>query len=361
MTKTTLFTPGPVEVPPHVWEAFTRPLFPHRGDAMHALISRAEDGLRRLLHTDQTVVLLTASGTALMEAALRSCVRNKLLVYSIGAFGDRWAELARDNGLTVDTISETWGHAARPERLRDVLRRGNYDTVAYTHNETSTGVLNPLPELAAVCNDFPEVISLVDGVSALGGVPINLSRSPADIYLASSQKALALPPGLAMGIVSDRARERARTLLNRGYYLDIDTLCQYADKRETHTTPSIPHISALAAVLKDILVDGGQAHYTGLRQKSKRVREWANDRTGLLVTDETIASPTVTAIRKPETLDITALNGYLTERGFLIASGYGQLKPTTFRIGHMGNISLHETRRLLSCIDQFTTNDRQDQ
>ncbi len=349
-----LFIPGPTQVHPDVLAALSQPQIGHRTPEFADLFARLQPRLRQLFATRHRVYVSTSSGTGLQEAASRNCVREgRRILHAVnGAFGQRWAEVSRANGKEVVVVEAPWGKAIRPDQIAEALRDGPFDAVALVHNETSTGLLNPLPEIAQVVADYPETLLLVDAVSSLGGTPIEVDRWGIDVCLTSSQKALALPAGIALAAVSDRALARAKEVAHRGYYFDFLVFEKYLARNQTPATPAIPHLFALDRQLDRILAEGLEARFARHAALARRVQEWARQRFALFA-EAGYESPTVTAITNTRGIDVEALNRFLRRHGMLISNGYGRLKGQTFRIAHMGDVTQGEIEALLERIDAF--------
>jgi aspartate aminotransferase-like enzyme len=348
-----LFIPGPVEVRPPILAAQTAPMIGHRSPEYADLQARIVPKLRPLFGTAGHVFIVTASGSGLQEAAARNCVRHRCLCLINGAFGARWHQVALANGKGADALEAPWGRAIRPNQVDDRLRTGDYDAVTLVFNETSTGLLNPLPEIAAVVRQYPDVLLLVDAVSAAGGVEIRADEWGADVCLTSSQKALALPPGLALCSVSDRAMARAESVPDRGWYFDFLQYEKYAAKNHTPATPAISLMQALNTQLDVIAAEGWVARFARHRRLMEQVHTWVVANGFDLFAEEGYCSPTVTAVRNTCGVDVGALNAYLRQQRMLISDGYGPLKGETFRIAHMGDVTEEEMSGLLEAMSRF--------
>ncbi|MER3544350.1 MAG: aminotransferase [Chloroflexota bacterium] len=349
-----LFIPGPTEVRPEVLQAMAQPMIGHRGRAFEELFARLQPRLRQLFATHARVYISTSSGTGLWEAASRNCVRdNRPILHLVnGAFSERWAQVSAANGKRVVRIEAPWGQAIRPEQVAQALQADHYDAVALVHNETSTGVINPLAEIAAVVREHADTLLLVDAVSSLGGAPVEVDGWGLDVCLTSSQKCLALPPGLSFAAVSDRALARAQEVPHRGYYFDFLELERMLARNHTPATPAIPLLYALDVQLDRILAEGLPARFARHAHMAARVRAWAAERFALFA-EEGYRSPTLTTIANTRQIDVEALNAFLRERRMQISNGYGRLKGATFRIAHMGDLTLDEIEELLAAIHVF--------
>ena len=348
-----LFIPGPVEVRPEILAAQTAAMIGHRSPEYAALQARIIPKLRPLFGTAGRVFVVTASGSGLQEAAVRNCVRRRCLCLTNGAFSARWHEVALANGKQADALEAPWEVAIRPEQVDERLRTGDYDAVTVVFNETSTGLLNPVPEIAAVVKKYPDVLLLVDAVSVAGGIEIRADDWGLDVCLTSSQKALALPPGLALCSVSDRAMARAASVPDRGWYFDFLQYEKYAAKNHTPATPAISLMQSLDAQLDAIAAEGWDARFARHWRLMRMVHAWVPASDFDFFAEEGYRSPTVTTIRNTRGINVGALNTHLRQRGMLISNGYGKLKGETFRIAHMGDATEEDIAVLLAAMSEF--------
>ncbi len=348
-----IFIPGPVDVRSEILAAQTRPMIGHRSPEYAELQGRIIPRLRPIFGTAGRVFVVTASGSGLQEAAVRNCVRERCLSLVNGAFSKRWYEMVLANGKQGDVLEVPPGQAIHPEQVDEKLRSGRYDAVTVVYNETSTGVFNPVPEIAAVVRNYPDVLLLVDAVSCAGGVEIKADEWGLDVCLTSSQKALALPPGLALCSVSDRAMERAKSVPHRGWYFDFLQYEKYAAKNHTPATPAISLMYALDAQLDSIAAEGWQNRFARHKQLMSLVHEWVREAGFDFFAEEGHRSPTVTCVTNTRGIDVAALNAFLRQRHMLISNGYGDLKDKTFRIAHMGDTTVEEIKTLLDAINAF--------
>jgi len=348
-----LFIPGPTDVDPDVLAAQSQPMIGHRSAALAELFARVQPRLRRVFSTDHRVYLAASSGTGLIEGALRNCVGRRLLACTCGAFGERWAEAAEANGIPYDRLAAEWGQPNLPEQVQQALRQTDCDALLVVHNETSTGLENPLQQIAAVAREVrPDLVILVDAVSSAGGVPLETDAWGLDVVVTSSQKCFALPPGLAFAAVSDRALARARAVPHRGWYFDFARMEEYLQRNSTPTTPAVSLLYALDLQLQRMLAEGMPARMERHRQLAEMAQAWGAERFGLFAA-EGYRARTVTAIVNTRSLDVAALNAHLGQQGMTLANGYGRLKGSTFRIGHMGEIRPADLQALLEGIDDF--------
>lgn len=348
-----LFIPGPVEVREEILREMCRPPIGHRSPEFTALFTGVVAKLKKVLHTDNEVFVSTSSGSGFWETAARSCVKNKVLCCTCGAFSEKWAMVCEENGKKVATLESEWGSPNLPEALADALKKDDFDAVTYCHSETSTGMLNPLPQIGEVMKEHPDILLLVDCVSSMVGMPINFEEWGIDFALASCQKAFALPPGVAVAVVSEKALERAEEVDNRGYYFDLVGFKESADKGQTPTTPSISHIYALDRQCDDMLAETMEVRFERHREMADIVRTWARENFELFP-EPGYESDTVTCIKNTRGLSIARLNRELLERhDCVISNGYGKLKDQTFRIGHMGDLQPIDIIKLLDWIDEI--------
>jgi aspartate aminotransferase-like enzyme len=348
-----LFTPGPVEVRPEILAAQTVPMIGHRSPEYAELQASIVPKLRPLFGTTGRVFIVTSSGSGLHEAAMRNCVASRCLCLVNGAFGARWHQVALANGKEADALQAPWGRAIRPEQVDEQLQRGEYDAITIVFNETSTGLLNPVPEIAEVVRQYPNVLLLVDAVSAASGVEIRADDWGVDVCLTSSQKALALPPGLALCSVSDRAMARAESIPHRGWYFDFLQYEKYAAEHRTPATPAISLMQALNAQLDAIASEGWDARFARHQRLMALVHTWAKANDFDFFAEAGYRSPTLTAVRNTRGIDVGALNTQLRRQGMLISDGYGPLKGETFRVAHMGDVTAGQMSDLLGAMTKF--------
>lgn len=350
-----LFIPGPVEVRPEVLEQMAKPMIGHRGKEASELQRRISENLKRIFFTENEILLSTTSGSGLMEGAIRSCTAKRAAVFSIGAFGKRWYEMAISNNVQADLFEVEMGEIITPKMVDKVMKTGKYDLVAVTHNETSTGIMNPVKEIGEVVKKYKDIIFIVDTVSSAAGTKIEVDNWGIDICITSSQKALGLPPGMAICTFSNRAKERAEKVENRGTYLDLLALYKYIKKKDYQypSTPSISHMFALDYQLDYIInKEGLENRFNRHLEMAKIVREWARSYFEIFG-DEGHLSNTVTTIKNTRGIDVSALNKELGIRGYQISNGYGSLKDKTFRIAHMADCKVDELKDLLKNINEI--------
>ena len=350
-----MFVPGPVDVAEEVLQAQTAPMLPHRSKEFEAIYRRASEKSQGLFYTKHRVFLTASSGTGLQEAAIRNFVNKHILSIVNGAFADRWWEVAVSNGKDVEKLAFDWDKPASPDVVADTLKRGGFEALTVVHNETSTGLQNPVKEIAeAVRAVAPDTLLFVDAVSSLGGAKIEMDAWGLDMVFTSSQKCLALPPGLALGAVSDRAMEKAKSVENRGWYFDFVLLEKHRVKDSTPMTPAMSLIYALDFQLDRILAEGVEQRIARHAAMAKRAQEWATAKGWPLLAPEGYRSQTLTVVRNPESFDLSAFNKFIAPRGLKLANGYGDLKGKTIRIAHMGEINMNDLEQLLAALDEFS-------
>ncbi|HVR39047.1 MAG TPA: alanine--glyoxylate aminotransferase family protein [Thermoanaerobaculia bacterium] len=355
MSDCKYFVPGPTWVRPEILAELTRPMIGHRSAEFKELFHRINAGLKSLFATRQDTFVITASGTGVMQAALENCVARRVLVTTCGAFSERWYSIAESLGLEVDRLDAGWGNAVDPDALATHMERHrtHYDAVTITHNETSTGVTNDVAALAAVVHDeSPDTLVLVDAVSSLGGMPVLFDDWKLDVCLASVQKGLALPPGITVVATSQQALDRAKKHPYRGTYFDFLAYKQKADEDSVPSTPSLPHFFALAKQLDAILGEEGlEARF----ERHRRMRDITIERTSrfakLAAVDPAHASTTVSAL---SAINPDAIRAEMKKRGYTLGGGYGQWKDTTFRIGHMGDVTIEALEEMLDVLSEVT-------
>lgn len=333
-----LFIPGPVEVAPETYAAMTQPVFGHRSQDFVQLYQSVQPGLQKLFDTKDPVFLSTSSAWGVMEGALRNLTSKRVLNLMCGAFSDKWYDVTLRCGLQADPIRFEWGEHVDPEVVDKALSTGKYDVVTLVHNETSCGMMNPLRDLATVFQKYPDVITIVDTVSSFSVVPVPKDELGIDLMLTGSQKALALPPGLALFSASEKAMQKAATINNRGYYFDLHEFLSNHGKGMTPSTPVIPLIFALQERLQAIEAEGIEARYARHIRLNDLVREWVRKEGFELLPKPEFASRSLCCVKNTRDIDLALLNKNLkSKHGCVIDTGYGKLKGKTFRISNMGN------------------------
>ena len=352
MSSIRLFIPGPVEVSQKTREAFARPLIGHRGSEFKNLYASCQSRLQQLFETSRPVFIATSSAWGVMEGALRNLVKGKVLACMNGAFSDKWFDVALRCSYEVEKLQVDWGKPIVPELLEQRLQQGKIDVVMLIHNETSTDVMSDLSALAAVIKQFPKVLWVVDTVSSFSTMPIPMDELGIDVMLTSSQKALALPPGVALFSVSEKAMKRAAMVKNRGYYFDFLEFQKNHEGNMTPSTPSISHIYALASKLDDIFEEGIIQRYERHVRTNRLVHEWVQQRGFDFFAPEGFRSLGLTCVANNQGIDVAAWIQRLQEKHHcIIDGGYGPLKGKTFRISNMGDETEETISELLVWLD----------
>lgn len=348
-----LFLAGPTEVKAELRQVLAQPMIGHRGQEYSKLQERIVTKLRQFAGSKHEVLLFTSSATGVMEAAIRNCVSNKVLHTTCGAFSERWADISRSCGKNVSAITCSPGKAIRPAELAAALSAEHYDAVTITHNETSTGVLNPLAELCATARRVsPDTLILVDAVSSFAGTVIQPDEFGIDVLLFGTQKCLALPPGLGIAMVSERALAVSVGAVNKGYYFDFLEMLKYARKNQTPATPAISLMYALDVQLEAMIVEGMVARAKRHEAMAQLVRSWVKAKGWTLLAEAGYESPTVTAAMTGDSVSSEALRAAVKTRGYALADGYGVFKGKGFRVGHMGDWTPADVIELLKAMDE---------
>jgi predicted phosphoserine aminotransferase len=352
-----LVIPGPVEVRKEILDAQTQWMIGHRSTAFADLFARMESKLKQVFFTENPVVIHGSSGTGLWEAASRNCVRDGKRVLHLvgGAFSERWADISRVNGKEVDVIEVAWGQAHTAEMIADALKKQAYDAVAVVHNETSTGVTNPIKEMGAVVHELaPDTLFLVDSVSGFLGTELRVDDWHIDLALTSSQKAFALPPGIAFCTLSSRVLERAKQIPHRGYYFDLIEIHASLLKNNTPSTPPVSLMFAADVQLDAIASEGIEARWARHAAMRDTTHAWALARGFGLFAQEGYRSKTVTTVDNRERgMDVDEMAKFMSKVGFSMDKGYGNVKGKTFRIAHMGDMQPEVLQEVLDGLDEF--------
>ncbi|MHC4570598.1 MAG: pyridoxal-phosphate-dependent aminotransferase family protein [Planctomycetota bacterium] len=350
-----LFIPGPVLVKEDVLQQLARPTVGHRLKEYAQLHGETVDMLKKVLFTEQYVFLSTSSASGIWEAAIRNCVApdETVLCTCCGAFSDKWATVAKNCGRKVDELKVDWGKPILPEMIDKKLAAGKYTAITLVHNETSTGLTNPVLEISEMMKQkYPDVLVLVDSVSGMVGLPLHFDKLGWDVAFASVQKAFAIPPGLAVAAVSNKAMKKSKSIPTRGYYFDFQLWAKSDEKNQTLVTPNIPHIMALNYQCEKLLAEGMENVWARHKQMGDFVRAWAKEKFNLFC-DEKYASDTLTAIKNTRGINVAETISTLQEKhNTVFGNGYGKLKEKAFRIAHMGDITLDDLKELLGWIDE---------
>ncbi|MCA0377704.1 MAG: alanine--glyoxylate aminotransferase family protein [Gemmatimonadetes bacterium] len=338
----TFFLPGPTEVRREVLEAMLQPMLPHRGAVFEQLFARVEGGLRPIFRTQRPVYVSSSSATGLMEAAIRCARPGAILCLVNGAFSERFANIAQACGREATVVGGEWSGPVPLDEVESALRTRKYSALTVVHSETSTGVLSDIHALARLAHAYDCAI-LVDSVTGLAGVPVETDAWGLDFVLTGSQKALAMPPGLAFGVASERFIAEARSAESRGLYFDLVEFEQYIGKHQTPNTPALSLLYAAAVQVEHINREGLEQRWARHEAMAEHTWSWVHELRRLVGAPFGVYAPdaarshTVTAVTVPPGLSPDAVVKAVAERGYVIGGGYGRLKGSTFRIGHMGD------------------------
>jgi aspartate aminotransferase-like enzyme len=348
-----LFIPGPTHVRDEILQAQAAPMIGHRATEYSDLQGEVTPKLQKLLDTRQRVYLFASSSSGVMEGSVRQASTQRVLNTVCGAFSKRWHQMTAANGIACDKLEVDMGRAITPELLDEALSKADYDALTVCHNETSTGVMNPIPEIAEMVHaKYPNVLILVDAVSGMAGSKIEFDAWGLDVCLAGVQKCFALPPGLTVCAVSDRARERALQVPGRGHYFAYDQMDKKYEAHQTPATPAISLIQALNKQMDDMFAEGLENRWARHIQMAENVRDWAREHFALYG-DERYLSNTVTNVENTRGISVAGLNDELAKRGAMLSNGYGPLKEKCFRIAHMGDLQVSDIEWLLAQIDDI--------
>jgi aspartate aminotransferase-like enzyme len=356
MAHTKLHIPGPVEVSEKTFQAFCSPMIGHRGQGFKDLYAKIQPQLQQLLYTKQLVYLSTSSAWGVMEGAIRNLVSKKVLNCMCGAFSDKWFDVAKKCGKQAEALQVDWGSPIRAGQVDARLATGQFDALTFIHNETSTGVMSPVAEIAALKKKYSNVMFIVDAVSSMSAVPLKFDEMGIDVLLAGTQKAFALPPGLAVFVCSPAALAKAATANDRGYYFDFVEFQKNAGQSMTPSTPSIGHVYALSSKLDEFFAEGLENRFARHRKTNQLTRDWAAKHSFNLFPEPGFESLTLACVSngaKPggRTVDVPKLQKLVKDQGFLIDGGYGKIKGTTFRISNMGDETEATMNQLFAALD----------
>jgi aspartate aminotransferase-like enzyme len=354
LTQGTFFFPGPTEVRAEVLAAMTRPLIAHRGAAFESLYATIQTALKPIFGTTRPVYVSSSSATGLMESAVRCAPAGRVLAIVNGAFSARFAAIAKACGRDMDVLEVPYGAIATLDMVKDALAKQRYAAVTVAHSETSTGALHDVRAITALAR-AAGAVCLVDSVTGIGGAELRFDEWELDFALTGSQKALALPPGLAFAAATPAFIETAKATPGRGLYFDLVEFDAYGAKNQTPNTPAISLFYAAEVQLPAIVAEGMPARWARHLAMASQTYAWVaglrekyGDAFGILAA-EGARTPTVTSVTIPSSFTASTLVRAVAERGFVIGNGYGKNRETTFRIGHMGD---HDPARLAVCLSE---------
>jgi aspartate aminotransferase-like enzyme len=347
-----LFIPGPIEVSPKTYEAFCKPMVGHRSKEFQALYARVQPGLQELFVTRQPVFVNTGSAWSVMEASIRNLTVKKALTCMNGAFSDKWYDVALKCGKAAEKLQVEWGQPIKPEQIDAKLATGEFDTLTLIHNETSTGTMSPLFEIAKLKKKYPDVMFVVDVVSSLSVLRLPFDELGLDVMLAGTQKALALPPGAAVFTVSEAAYARSAGIKDRGYYLDFHEFKKNHESNMTPTTPSISHFYALESKLAEMRAEGWDNRFARHLKNAEITRAWVKKQGFELFPEAGYEAIGLTCVKNSRGVDVPKLLAWLKENHKIVLDGgYGKIKGATFRISHMGDETTANIEQLLGWLD----------
>jgi aspartate aminotransferase-like enzyme len=319
-------------------------------------MGRIDERLQKVFRTSQPVFTVTSSATGLMEGGVRNAVKSRLLCLINGAFSKRFHKAAVNSGIACDKLEIEFGAAHTPDMLADALKKNAYDVVSVVHSETSTGVLNPIRELTEVAHSSGDVVMVIDTVSSMAAAPIECGAWDLDYVLTGSQKAIALPPGLAFCTANERVMERAKASKMRGLYFDLVEIHASWTKHQSPNTPAVSLLYALDAQLEQMMNEGIEARWARHAAMATRTWQWVDEQRNRgreirVLAPEGFRSPAVTCISAPAGKTGPQIVSAMKAKGFVITPGYGDAKDAMIRIGHMGEHTVQELDVLLDALD----------
>jgi aspartate aminotransferase-like enzyme len=347
-----LFIPGPVEVSPDTFAAMSAPMMGHRSKGFQDLYADIQPKLQTLFGTTQQVYLSTSSAWGVMEGSIRNLVAKKVLNCCCGAFSDKWYDVSLRCGKQAEELKVDWGQPITAALVKAKLASGEFDAITLVHSETSTGVLNPIEDIARLKAEFPDVMFIVDTVSSFTTVPMNFDALGIDVLLTGSQKALAMPPGLALFAASEAAYARAATLKDRGYYFDFLEFQANGEKSMTPSTPCISLIYGLQHQLNKMLSEGLDNRFARHSKLNGMVHDWVRKHGFDFFAAEGYRSKALTCVKNKDGFDVAAFVSLLKKKhNLVIDGGYGKIKGKTFRISNMGDESEASITELIAALD----------
>jgi len=356
MYETLLMIPGPTMVSPRVLKAMSKSIVNHRSAIFGEILNDTNDMMSEVFQTENKSYLITGSGTAAMEAAIGNVIEkgDKVLNIVGGKFGERFMQITETHqGIPVELEVE-WGHAANPDDIRYILEEEeDIKAVTMVHNETSTGVANPIEEVGKILKDY-DALYVVDTVSSLGGADVQVDNYGIDMCVTGSQKCLAAPPGMAAITLNDDAWDVVDKTESKNYYLDMKSYRKSGDKKvpETPYTPSVSLMYAMNEALNIIMEEGLETRIKRHEQAAKATINGVKAMGLELFAKEDVSSTTVTAINIPDGMTDKNLRGTMRNKYRIeLAGGQDHLKGNVFRIGHMGNITHREIISTIAALE----------
>ncbi len=352
---TNLRIPGPTPCPPEVLQAAAGAMINHRGPEFAELLERLTSSIQPFFGTEQEILIISASGTGAMEAVIVNTLSpgDNVLCVTIGSFGDRFGAIAESYGAVVTRSDIEWGDAASPELVADLIQQQDYDALLITHNETSTGVTNPIAAIAAAVREVADPLIIVDAVSSLGSIEMRMDDWGLDAVATASQKGWLSPPGIAMAALSERGWAAAQRATMPSFYFDLSTHHQYAERGQPPWTPALPTLYAMDAALPLLLAEGPEAIFAQHHRFASWTRAAAKSLGLELLAAERYASDTVTAVNVPNGVNGPAVSKRLREEhDVVIAGGQGKLATSIWRIGHLGYLDESEFSACFAALQQ---------
>ena len=347
-----LFIPGPTHVSENILNSMTNPQIGHRTSEFSDLMGTIVYNTQKVLYTKNRVYIASNPSTALWELSIINSVKKGILLSVNGAFSGKWAKVSKSCGFNTEILNTEWGKEIQINKIDKLLSTGKYDVFAMVHNETSTGAVTNLNKISYLLKEkYPDIIWIVDAVSSMAGIKIELDALGVDFIFASTQKAWGIPAGFSLFSATNRYREKSKSIVNKGYYFDIEVYDKYFDKMQTPSTPSIPHMFALKSVLKNIKEEGLENRWIRHLKMAEMTRKWALNNDQCLFPDKNCYSNTITCISNKRDWPIDKINRILLQKGYRMDRGYGQLRGKAFRIAHMGNIYPQDLSEYLDVFD----------
>lgn len=355
IAKTRLFTPGPTPLSPVVLQAMGKNIPHHRTDEFRAIFKGAREGLQRFFKTSQDVLILSCSGSGGMEAALVNTLSSgdTMLALVAGNFGERWANIGKAHGMDVQVLEAEWGTAVKPEAVKAALDANpKIRGVFVQHNESSTGVKHDIEAIASVVKGRADVLLVVDAISGMGAMPLHTEEWGVDVVVVGSQKALALPPGMAFVSVNEKAWQRIQTTKAPRFYFDLLRERKTQVNFESAWTPPISLVVALDAVLKDLEAAGGVDALVKNAGTLAAMTRAAALSLGLPLLAPNDYGDALTALKAPAGIEIGKITKILKgEFKSEVAGGQGKLKGQIMRVAHLGYYDVTDILGLIGTLE----------
>ncbi len=348
-----LYIPGPIEVSDETFAAMSAPMIGHRSKDFQNLYAEIQPSLQTAFGTTQPVFLSTSSAWGVMEGSIRNLVAKKVLNCRNGAFSDKWYDVSLACGKQAEPLNVEWGQPITVAAVEEKLSAGGFDAMTIVHNETSTGALSPLGDIAKMVKaKFPEVLIITDTVSSFSTVPTPMDEWGVDVMLLGTQKALALPPGLALFSCSEAAFARAATMKDRGYYFDFIEFKKNGEQSMTPSTPAIHTIYGLRHRMKGIMAEGLENRYARHAKLNAMTAAWVEKNGFEFFAPAGYRSKSLTCVKNNREIDVAAFVSLLKkDHKIAIDGGYGKIKGKTFRISNMGDETEASMAAVLAAMD----------